>query len=553
VTMTDRAELPEFITTQLPRWSTRPEISRGRRQLVLFVCCTGLFIVSIDNTIVNVALPSIRSQLHASVSGLQWTVAAYTIVLATLMMVAGAAADRFGRRTVLQAGLALFTLGSWLCSLAPSLSWLIAFRIVQAVGGSMLNPVAASIISHTFTDGAERARAIGIWGGMFGWAMALGPVLGGLLTGIAGWRSVFWVNIPIGLTAIVLTVMFVPESRAPKARRPDPVGQFLVTVMLGSLTYAIIEGPDDGWGSLRIIGLFAVVAASLTLTTIYESRRNEPFIDPRFFRSVPFASAVLTAICAFAALGGFLFLATLYLQDVQGLSPLQAGLRLLPAAAGMSVCAPLSGRIIARRGTRIPMLIGGAGLTLSCAALARATGETTDRLLVLAIELFGIGFGFVNAAITTVALSGVPRAQSGVAGGISSASRQVGQSLGVAVVGAMLAAGLHGSMRTGFVTASLPDWWLTAGCGYLILVLGLVATGPRALATAARIESDSASLARLTVRREWSRALPAAWPPGGGPRNGRAGTSRRSRSLARRPRRGWPMPRSRSCRLGRTA
>jgi EmrB/QacA subfamily drug resistance transporter len=474
--MTDRAELPEFIATQIPRWASGGEINRGRRLLVLGVCCTGLFIVSIDNTIVNVALPSIRAQLHASVSGLQWTVAGYTIVLATLMLVAGAAGDRFGRRTVLQAGLALFTLGSWLCSLAPDLRWLIAFRIVQAVGGSMLNPVAASIIAHTFTDGSERAKAIGVWGGVFGWAMALGPVLGGLLTGLAGWRSVFWVNIPIGLATIVLTAMFVPESRAPRARRPDLVGQLLVTAMLGSLTYAIIEGPDEGWGSARITGLFATAAITFALTTIYESRRDEPFLDPRFFRSIPFAGAILAAICAFAALGGFLFLATLYLQDVRDFSPLRAGLWLLPAAAGMSVCAPLSGWMVARHGTRLPMLIGGTALTLSSAALARVAGQDPDRLLIVAIELFGVGFGFVNAAITTVALSGVPRAQSGVAGGISSASRQVGQSLGIAVVGAMLAVGLRGSMQTGFVAASHTDWWVMTGCGYVILVLGLVTT-----------------------------------------------------------------------------
>ena len=491
VDLADGAELPEFITTQLPRWSSRPEISRGRRAVVLAVCCLGLFIAGIDNTIVNVALPSIRAQLHASVSGLQWIVAGYTIVLAALMLVAGAAGDRFGRRTMLQAGLALFTLGSWLCSLAPDLRWLIAFRIIQAVGGSMLNPVAVSIISHTFTDGAERARAIGVWGGTMGWSMALGPVLGGLLVGSAGWRSVFWVNIPIGLAAIVLSAMFIPESRASRTRRPDVVGQLLVTGMLGSLTYAIIEGPVDGWRSARITGLLALAVIIFFITTVYESRRDEPFIDPRFFRSVPFSGAILAAICAFAALGGFLFLATFYLQDARGFSPLDAGLRLLPAAAGMSVCAQLSGRLIANRGTRIPMLLAGAALTLSSAALARVTGPSSDRLLIVAFEVFGVGFGFVNAAITATALSGMPRAQAGVAAGISSASRQVGQSLGVAIVGAVLTSGLHGSVSTGFAAgfaaASRPDWWLISGCGYLILILGLISTSRWALHTAPRL------------------------------------------------------------------
>jgi EmrB/QacA subfamily drug resistance transporter len=480
-------DLPEFIVTQIPHWSALPDIGRVRRQLVLAVCCVGLFMAGIDNTIVNVALPSIRAQLHASVSGLQWTVAAYTIVLASLMIVAGAAGDRFGRRTMLQAGLALFTLGSWLCSLAPSLGWLIAFRVIQAVGGSMLNPVAVSIISRTFTNNAERARAIGVWGGMFGWSMALGPVLGGLLVGSAGWRSIFWVNIPVGLAAIVLTAICVPESRAPRPRRPDPVGQLMIIVMLGSLTYAIIEGPVDGWRSATIAGLFAVALVALLGAAVYESHRREPFVDPRFFRSVPFTGAVVTAICSFAALGGFLFLSTLYLQDVRGLSPLGAGLRLLPAAAGMSMCALLGGRIIASRGARGPLLIAGAALTLGSAAISRISGASSDRLLVLAYELFGIGFGMANAAITVMALSGMPRAQAGVAGGISSASRQVGQSLGVAIVGAMLAVNLRGrSLQAGFVQASRPGWWLMAGCGYLVLVFGLLTTSEWALATASR-------------------------------------------------------------------
>jgi MFS family permease len=360
----------------------------------------------------------------------------------------------------------------------------------------MLNPVAVSIISRTFTDNSERARAIGVWGGMFGWSMALGPVLGGLLVSSAGWRSIFWVNIPVGLAAIVLTAICVPESRAPRPRRPDPAGQLMVIVTLGSLTYAIIEGPVDGWRSARIAGLFAVALVALLGAAAYESHRREPFVDPRFFRSVPFSGAVLTSICSFAALGGFLFLSTLYLQDVRGLSPLAAGLRLLPAAAGMSCCALLGGWIIARRGARGPLLIAGTALTLGSAAISRITGAPSDRLLVLAYELFGVGFGMANAAITVTALSGMPRAQAGVAGGISSASRQVGQSLGVAIVGAMLAVSLHGQpLQTGFVHASQPGWWLMAGCGYLVLVLGFVTTSEwaqtTAARTAARLESGS--------------------------------------------------------------
>jgi MFS family permease len=219
--------------------------------LILAICCMSLLIVSLDVTIVNVALPAIGRELHAPVSGLQWTIASYTLVVASLLMLSGSTADRIGRRRTFQAGLAVFTFGSLLCSLAPGLGWLIAFRMVQAIGGSMLNPVAMSIITNTFTEPAERARAIGVWGGVVGISMAAGPLVGGVLVGSVGWRGIFWVNIPVGLAAIVLTARYVPESRAPRGRRPDPVGQLLVIATLAALTYAIIEGPDAGWSSLR--------------------------------------------------------------------------------------------------------------------------------------------------------------------------------------------------------------------------------------------------------------------------------------------------------------
>jgi MFS family permease len=193
-----------------------------RRWLVLAICCLSLFIVGVDSTIVNVALPSIQRDLHAPVSGLQWTVDAYTVVLASFLILSGSTGDRVGRRRIFETGLVLFIVGSLLCSVAPGLGWLVGFRVLQATGGSMLNPVALSIISNTFTDPAERARAIGIWGSVFGISMALGPVLGGALIASVGWRAIFWVNVPVGLAAVVLTALFVPESRAPRARRVDP-------------------------------------------------------------------------------------------------------------------------------------------------------------------------------------------------------------------------------------------------------------------------------------------------------------------------------------------
>jgi EmrB/QacA subfamily drug resistance transporter len=464
-----------------------PELSRRRRLLVLVICCSSLFIVGLDSTIVNIALPSIGGDLHASVAGLQWTVDGYALVLASLLMLSGATADRIGRRRVFQFGLAVFTVGSGLCSLAPGLGWLIAFRMLQAIGGSMLNPVAMSIITNTFTDKTERARAIGVWGGAYGLSMALGPVVGGLLVDSVGWRGTFWVNIPVGLAAIALTARFVPESRAPRPRRPDPVGQALIIVMLGSLTYAIIEGPALGWRTPVIMALFVVAAVALVTFVAYEARRAEPVLDPRFFRSVPFAGSVLTAISATAAIGGFLFLATLYLQEVRAMSAVQAGLRMLPMATMMAFGAVVSSRILARRGARLPMLAAGVGLAAGGLLLSRLTASSAPAPLALAFIVFGIGGGLVNAPITYTAVSGMPVSQAGVASGIASTSRQIGQCLGIAVTGSILAGNLRGGpLRAGFVTASHADWLLLTACGVVVFVLGLVTTSQWALDTAAR-------------------------------------------------------------------
>jgi len=455
--------------------------------LVLVICCSSLFIVGLDSTIVNVALPSIGRDLHASIAGLQWTIDGYALVLACFLMLSGATADRVGRRRVFQIGLAVFTAGSGLCSLAPGLGWLIAFRMVQAIGGSMLNPVAMSIITNTFTDRAERARAIGVWGGAYGLSLALGPVIGGLLVDSIGWRGTFWVNIPVGIAAIALTARFVPESRAPRPRRPDPGGQALIIVMLGSLTYAIIEGPGLGWRAPATMGLFAVAAVAFAVFVVYEAHRTEPLLDPRFFRSVPFAGSVLTAITATAAVGGFLFLATLYLQDARDMSALRAGLHMLPMATMMALGAVISSRILARRGPRLPMLAAGVGLAAGGVLLSRLTASSPILPLIVAFTVFGIGGGVVNAPITFTAVSGMPATQAGVASGIASTSRQIGQSLGVAITGSILAANLHGApLRTAFVPASHAAWLLLAACGGVVFLLGLVTTGQWALGTASR-------------------------------------------------------------------
>jgi EmrB/QacA subfamily drug resistance transporter len=445
----------------------------------------SLLIVGMDATIVNVALPSIRQDLHASVPALQWTVVSYTVVLASLLMLSGSTADRLGRARVFQVGLVVFTLASLGCSLAPGIGWLIGFRMLQGVGASMLNPVAMSIIRNTFTDPRERAQAIGIWGAVFGISLAVGPVLGGVLTPLS-WRAVFLVNIPIGLTAIVLTARFVPESRAPHPRRPDPVGQLLVVALLASLTSAIIEGPELGWGSVWILALGIVAAGSLVGLARYELGRFEPLIELRFFASRPFTAATLIAIVAFAAFSGFLFVNTLYLQEVRGLSPAGAGLCTVPMAAMAIVTAPLSGRWVGTRGIRLPLVAGGLGITAASLMLVSLGADTPLVWLLVAYAIFGAGFGAVNPPITDSAVSGMPASQAGVAAAVASTSRIVGQTLGVAIVGAVATAGVSHSLHDQLAGASHPAWWLTAALAACVVVLGLGASTAGARSSAAR-------------------------------------------------------------------
>ena len=450
------------------------------RYLILAICCMSLFIVSMDATVVNVALPSIGRELGSSISGLQWTIDAYTLVLASLLLLSGSTADRIGRRTTFQIGLALFTIGSLLCSTAPSVGWLVVFRMVQAVGGSMMNPVAMSIITATFDDAKERARAVGVWGAVVGVSMGLGPLVGGALTDTVGWRAIFWINIPVGIAAIVLTFLFVPESRSPKPRRLDPVGQVLVIVLLATLVGGLIEGPRLGWTSPATLGLFVTAAAAVVVFVAVERRRSEPLVDVRFFRSIPFSSAVVTAVAAFGANGAFLFLSALYLQEVRGMSPFEAGLWTLPAALATMLVSPLSGRLVGSVGTRIPLVLAGLGIAAGGAVLTTIDAHTPMGVLVVAFVLFGFGFGMVNAPITNTAVSGMPRAQSGSAAAVASTSRQTGVSLGVALAGTVTGASAVATVGAGFGVATHPMWWIVVGIGLGIVGVGVLSNTARA-------------------------------------------------------------------------
>jgi EmrB/QacA subfamily drug resistance transporter len=452
------------------------EFDRRRRLLVLAICCASLIVVVMDISIVNVALPAMRRDLNASVSGLQWTVDAYTLVLAGFLVLAGSTADRVGRKRIFQIGLAVFGFGSLLCGVAPGIGWLIAARAVQAVGGTMLNPVAMAIIVNTFTDRVERARAIGVFASVAGLSLGLGPILGGALVDWVGWRSIFLVNVPIVVAAIVCTRLFVPESRAPRARRFDPVGQVLVLLVLGAVVYAIIESPRLGWTSPVILGLLGVSVLGVLGILAYEPRRADPLLELRLFRSVPFSSAILMAVFALCGFGAFLFVTTLYLQDVRGLPALRAGLCLLPVGVLIIVLAPFAGRVVGTRGPRIPLVVSGAALALG-AGLSLRLGPTTPLPAVLAIFLlFGVGLGTINPPVTNSAVSGMPISMAGLAASMASVGRQTGTTLGVAIAGTIVgSATARGG--TAFTSAEHGVWWLLVGLGAGVVLLGLLSTG----------------------------------------------------------------------------
>jgi EmrB/QacA subfamily drug resistance transporter len=439
-----------------------------------------------DISIVNVALPAIRRDLDAPVSGLQWIVDAYTLVLASFLVLAGSTADRLGRRRVFLTGLAVFGLGSLLCGLAPTIGLLTAARVLQAVGGTMLNPVAMAIIATAYPVPAERARAIGVFGAMTGLSLGLGPVLGGALVDGLGWRAIFWVNVPIVAVGIGCTILFVPESRAARPRRPDPVGQLLVIAVLGSLVYAIIESTRLGWTAPTILGLLAAAVLGVLGILGYEPRRADPLLELRLFRSVPFSAAILMALATLCGFGAFLFVTTLYLQDVRAMSALRAGLCLLPVGALVVVLAPLSGRVVGARGPRLPLVFSGAALAAG-GGVASLLGPAAPVPAVLATSLlFGIAVGTSAPPITNTAVSGMPTSMAGVAASLASTGRQTGTALGVAIAGAVVGSASTRGGGPAFVDAARGVWWLVSGLGVGILALGLLSTGRWAVATAGR-------------------------------------------------------------------
>lgn len=454
---------------------------RSRVRLAVGICCSAGFLGGLDNTIVLVALPSIRNELHASFAAAQWTVDVYQLVLGAFLLMSGSIADRWGRRRTLQIGLAVFAGASLLCSVAPTVEWLIVFRALQALGASMLSPVALALIAHLCPEPARRGRAFGVWSSTYGLSMAVGPLLGGYLVHAVGWRSVFWTAVPIAVLAIGACALFVPESRSARPRRADPVAQCLVVVVLLAVVLAITEIPSWGWSSPLIWVLLGAGSGGAALLIRWELRRADPLLDPRFFRSIPFSGGIVMALTGMAAAAGYLWVITFYLQDARLLGPIATGGVLAPMALTVLAVAPLAGGIAVRHGPRLPLLVSGAATTGAALVLTQLDGKTPLWPVLSALILLGVGFGMLNAPLTSVVISGMPAEQAGVASAVASTGRQVGQALGVAVIGAIVIPGIDGrAVGRSLPGAIQPAGWVIAGAGLIVLLLAVLTTGGRA-------------------------------------------------------------------------
>ena len=414
-----------------------------RRWWILAVLCLSLLIIVVDNSILNVALPTLarpvsQGGLDATTSQLQWMVDAYTLVFAGLLLTAGSLGDRFGRRGALQVGLAVFGLGSLLSAMAGSPSQLIASRALMGIGGAFIMPGTLSLITNVF-EGKERGRAIAIWAGVAGLAVAIGPVTGGFLLEHFYWGSIFLVNLSIVALALGAGVLIMPTSKDPTAPRLDLVGAALSIGGLVSLVYAFIEAPTKGWSDSTILGALGLAVVLLVTFFVWERNSSHPMLDLNFFKNPRFTSASASISILFFAMFGVIFLLTQYFQFVLGYSPLEAGVRLLPLALTMMVVAPLSARIVERIGTKVVvstgLLLSGLGV-LSFAGLEVSTGyqDIFWRLMLMAV-----GMGLTMAPATESIMGSLPLAKAGVGSAVNDTTRQVGGALGVAIIGSVLA------------------------------------------------------------------------------------------------------------------
>ena len=426
------------MTATAPGLQSADPAIQARRWWILVVLCLSLLIVGIDGTIVNVALPSFVRELGASTSQLQWISDAYTLAFASLLLTAGSLGDRFGRRGCLLLGLAIFGVGSLASGLAGSASALIATRAVQGLGSAFIMPATLSILTSVF-DEAERGRAIGIWAGVSGLGVAIGPVTGGWLLDHYWWGSIFMVNLPIVVVAIVAAVVLVPTSKDPSGAHIDLLGTVLSIAMLVSLLYAIIEGPSQGWTSPRILVGFVLGVVFVGLFVVWELHTTHPMLDVSFFANPRFSAASIAVTLVFFAMFGSMFFMTQYLQFVLGYTPLQAGVRLIPVAVVLMIAAPVSSLLVARFGTKVIVSLGLVIVAGALLLMSRATISSGYGLVAVVLVVLGLGMGIAMAPATDSIMGSLPLAKAGVGSAVNDTTREIGGALGVAVLGSLTA------------------------------------------------------------------------------------------------------------------
>ena len=408
-----------------------------RKWWTLLAVSVATFMLLLDITVVNTALPSIAKDLHASFDDLQWVIDAYTLTLAAVVLNAGSLADRLGRRAVFGAGLAIFSLSSLAAGLAPDATFLNIARAVQGIGGAAMFAVSLAMLAQEFRPGRERGTAMGIYGATIGVSVALGPLVGGAITSGLGWRWVFFLNVPIGAAALAVTFTRLRESRNPNATRIDWLGQVTLSGALLALVLALLRGNEQGWSSALILSLFGAAAALLVAFVVVESRVSEPMLPLGLFRRGAFTGVQLAAAAVSASMFALFLYLTLYLQDYLGYSPLQAGLRYLPITVVSFFAAPVAGALLGRVHARVLMAIGLVGTGVGLILMSGLQTDSSWTALLPGFIVAGLGVGLLNPVIGDVALSVVPKEQSGMAAGINDTFRQVGIAVGVAAWGAV--------------------------------------------------------------------------------------------------------------------
>jgi EmrB/QacA subfamily drug resistance transporter len=401
----------------------------------------GLFMIMLDNTVVNVALPSIQRDLDMQLSELEWIVSGYALTFAALMLIGGKLADAYGRRLIFVIGIAVFTLASLACGLASTGEVLIAARVAQGVGAAMMNPATLSIIAVTFPP-RERGTAIGIWAGVSALALAIGPLVGGLLTEHAGWNWIFFINVPVGVLGIVASFVLIDESRDETHERLDLPGLATSGIGLFALTYGLIEANNYGWGSTRIVGAFVVAAVALVSFVLLERHTRAPMLDLTLFRNRTYVGANLVMLLVALAMFGVFFFVSLYMQNVLGYSAVQAGAAFLPMTLLIIVVAPLAGRASDRFGSRWLMATGMVFLAAQLAYFSQLSAEATFWRLLPALVLGGFGMSMTMTPSSAAAMRAVPVAKAGMGSAVLNAFRQVGGSTGIALMGAIMASRL---------------------------------------------------------------------------------------------------------------